>query len=190
MILERLLSSKTRVEILRLLFSNPDGRYYVRQIARELGRDISGIKRELDNLDKAGLLSSEKIGNLRYYSVNRSSAIYAEIKSIVAKTVGVQGAIVGSLAALAGLRQAWMYSMNSHPPGEGSGPVPMLIVGRVDLTDLNEAVTQLESKLGREINYTVFDEAEFQRRRAEADPFLTEVFGGRNVLLIGRDDGV
>jgi hypothetical protein len=83
-----------------------------------------------------------------------------------------------------------MYSMNSHPPGEGSGPVPMLIVGRVDLTDLNEAVTQLESKLGREINYTVFDEAEFQRRRAEADPFLTEVFGGRNVLLIGRDDGV
>ena len=106
MILERLLSSKTRVEILRLLFSNPDGRYYVRQIARELGRDISGIKRELDNLDKAGLLSSEKIGNLRYYSVNKSSAIYAEIKSIVAKTVGVQGAIAGSLAALAGLRQA------------------------------------------------------------------------------------
>ena len=72
MMLERLFSSKTRVGILRLLFSNPDERYYVRQIARELGRDISGIKRELDNLDKAGLLASEKIGNLRYYTVNKS----------------------------------------------------------------------------------------------------------------------
>jgi hypothetical protein len=48
----------------------------------------------------------------------------------------------------------------------------------------------LEDHLGREINYTVFDEGEFQRRRAETDPFLTEVFGGRNVLLIGRHDGV
>jgi DNA-binding transcriptional ArsR family regulator len=190
MMLEKLFSSKTRVEILRLLFSNPDGRYYVRQIAREIRRDISGIKRELDNLDKAGLLTSEKLGNLRYYSVNKSAAIYPEIKAIIAKTVGVQGAIAGSLAALSGLRQAWMYSMNSHPPGEGSGPVPVLIVGGVDLTELNEAVTQLERRLAREINYTVFDETEFQRRRAEADPFLTEVFGGRNVLLIGRDDGI
>ena len=188
--LERLFSSKTRVGILRLLFSNPDGRYYVRQIAREIGRDISGIKRELDNLEKAGLLVSEKFGNLRYYTASKSSVIYAEIKSIIAKTVGVQGAIAGVLAGLGGLRQAWMYSMNSHPPGEGSGPVPVLVVGRVDLAELNEAVTQLEAALGREINYTVFDEAEFQRRRAETDPFLTEVFGGRNVLLIGRDDGV
>jgi len=188
--LEKLFSSKTRVEILRLFFSNPDGRYYVRQIARELKRDISGIKRELDNLDKAGLLSSEKIGNLRYYSVNKSASIYAELKSIVAKTVGVQGAISGPLNSLGGLQQAWMYSLNSHPPGEGSGPILVLIVGRVDLTELNEVVTQLEGHLGREINYTVFDEADFQRRRAEADPFLAEVFGGRNILLIGRNDGV
>jgi hypothetical protein len=106
----------------------------------------------------------------------------------IAKTVGVQGTIIGLLNGLGGLRQAWMYSMNSHPPGEGSGPFLVLIVGRVDLMELNEAVTRLEGKLGREINYTVFDEAEFQRRRAEADPFLTEVFGGRNVQLIERED--
>jgi DNA-binding transcriptional ArsR family regulator len=190
MMLERIFSSKTRVELLRLFFSNPEGRLYVRQIARELGRDISGIKRELDNLDKAGLVASEKVGNLRYYSVNKSAAIYPELKAIIGKTVGAQGSIAGSLSGLGGLRQAWMYTMNSHPPGEGPGPVLMLIVGRVDLMELNEAVTRLEGRLGREINYTVFDEAEFQRRRAEADPFLTEVFGGRNVLLIERDDGV
>jgi hypothetical protein len=190
MMLEKLFSSKTRVELLRLFFSNPEGRLYVRQIARELGRDISGIKRELDNLDKAGLLTREKLGNLRYYAVNKGAAIYPEIKSIIAKTVGAPGIIAGSLNGLGGLHQAWMYSLNSHPPGEGPGPVLVLVVGRVDLMELNEAITRLESTLGREINYTVFDESEFQRRRAEADPFLTEVFGGRNVLLIGRDDAV
>ena len=167
--LDRLFSSKTRVEILRLFFSNPDNRYYVRQIARELHRDISGIKRELDN---------------------RNAAIYAELKSIIAKTVGLQGTLTGSLSDLRGLRQAWMYSTNSHPPGEGPGPILMLMVGRVDLADLNDNVTRLEAALGREINYTVFDESEFQRRRADGDPFVTEVLGGRNILLIGRDDAV
>jgi predicted transcriptional regulator len=190
MMLEKIFSSKTRVDLLRLFFTHPESRYYVRQIARELGRDISGIKRELDNLEKAGLLVSEKVGNLRYYTVNKGAAIYSEIKSIVAKTVGVQGAIIEALARLGSLRQSWLYTTNSHAPGEGAGPIHLLIVGGVDLTELNEAITRLEGHLGREINYTVFDEGEFQRRRAEADPFLSEVLGGRNVLLIGRDDGV
>ncbi len=188
--LTRLFSSQTRVGLLRLFFTHPENRYYVRQIARELGRDISGIKRELDNLEKAGLLVSEKLGNLRYYSVNKTAAIYSEVKSIVAKTVGLQAVMHEALARLSGLREAWLYSTNSHPPGEGAGAVFLLIVGGVDLTELNEAITRLEEHLGREINYTVFDEGEFQRRRAEADPFLTEVLGGRNVLLIGRSDGV
>jgi hypothetical protein len=190
MILQRLLSSKTRVDLLRLFFTHPDRQFYVRQISRELKRDISGIKRELDNLEKATLLLSEKAGHLRYYSVNKTSAVYAEMKSIISKTVGIQGAITGALRGLNGLRQAWLYSTNSHPPAEGSGPIQLLIVGGVDLTELNEAVTGLERHLGREINYTVFDEAEFQRRRAEADTFVSEVLGGRKILLLGQDDGV
>ncbi len=188
--LTRIFSSRTRVDILRHFFTHPDNRYYVRQIARDLRRDISGIKRELDNLEKAGLLVSDKVGNLRYYTANKSSAIYSEIKGIIGKTVGAQAALSNSLAGLSGVQQAWLYSANSHPPGEGTGAIHLLIVGGVDLTELNETITRLEEDLGREVNYTVFDQGEYQRRRAEADPFLTEVLGSRNVLLIGRDDGV
>ena len=188
--LTRLFSSQTRVGLLRLFFTRPEDRFYTRQIARQLHRDISGIKRELDNLERAGLLISDKVGNLRYYTVNKTAAIYSEVKSIVAKTVGLQALISEALTALSGLHQVWLYSTNSHDPGEEVGPVSLLIVGGVDLAELNEAVTRLEEQLAREISYTVFDEGEFRRRRAEADPFLTEVLGGRNVLLIGRDDGV
>jgi DNA-binding MarR family transcriptional regulator len=116
------------VALLRLFFTHPEERYYVRQIARLLRRDISGIKRELDNLEKAALLTSEKVGNLRYYTVSKTAAIYSELKSIVAKTVGVQAAISEALAALTGLRQAWLYSTNAHAPGEGAGAISLLIV--------------------------------------------------------------
>ncbi len=33
-------------------------------------------------------------------------------------------------------------------------------------------------------------QADFQRRRAEADAFVSEVLGGRTILLLGQDDGV
>ena len=58
----RLFSSETRVSLLTLFFTRLDKRFYVRELARQLGRDISGIKRELDNLERAGLLTSEKVG--------------------------------------------------------------------------------------------------------------------------------
>jgi hypothetical protein len=188
--LTRLFSSQTRVDLLQLFLSPPEKRYYVRQIARLIARDISGIKRELDNLERAGLLTSDKVGNLRYYAVNKTAAIYPELKSIIAKTVGIQAAIRRGLASLRGLRKVWLYSTNAHAPGEGGGPIPVLIVGGVDLRELNESITRLEGQLGNEINYTVFDETEFDRRRAEGDPFLTEVLSGRNLVLIERADGV
>ncbi|MFA5027095.1 MAG: winged helix-turn-helix domain-containing protein [Candidatus Methylomirabilota bacterium] len=188
--LERLFSSKTRVDILRLFFTRSGAKLYVRQIARDLHRDISGIKRELDNLERLSLLISEKVGNLRYYSVNKDAAIYPEIKGLIDKTVGLPGTLATSLRGLPGLQQAWLYSSNAHAPGEGAGAIPVLIVGRVDLAALNERITRIEGDLSREVNYTVFDEGEFERRRSESDPFVIEVLGRRSIQLIGRDDGV
>jgi hypothetical protein len=36
----------------------------------------------------------------------------------------------------------------------------------------------------------VFDEGEFDRRRTDVDPFITDILGGRSILLIGQGDGV
>ena len=189
-ILERLFSSRTRIGLLSLFFSQPDRRYYVRQIARELKRDISGIKRELDNLERAGILASEKVGNLRYYAANRHALLFPEIKGIIDKTVGVAATMEEVLKGVAGVRSAYLYSRNSHPPGEGPGDIDLLIVGQVDLREINEVVTHLEGKLGRQINYTVFDEAEYERRRTEGDPFLSAILQGRRVILVGGDHGL
>ncbi|MBI3080917.1 MAG: transcriptional regulator, partial [candidate division NC10 bacterium] len=70
--LRRLFSSQTRVDLLVLFLSRPEERFYVRELARQLKRDIS---RELDNLEKAGILQSVKVGNLLYYSANLQSPV-------------------------------------------------------------------------------------------------------------------
>lgn len=183
----RLFASRTRVDLLTLFFSYPERRFYVRQVARELKRDISGIKRELDNLEKAGIVTSEKIGNLRYYSVNRSSPLFPEMKGIIAKTAGVQIVLKEVLERIEGIRWALLYTTN---PGseEGLNPLELLLIGPLDLTKVNQTITTLERRLSRAINYLVFDESDFRKRKVEDDPFISEVLRSRKVILVGKED--
>ncbi len=184
----RLFSSQTRIDLLSVFLTHPEKRYYTRQLARELGRDISGIKRELDNLEKAGLLISEKVGNLRYYSPNKTSPIYPELKKIVVKTMGVPEAIRDALVKIEGVKLAFLYSPLGRSFEEGVGPVELLIVGQVDLTGVNQVIREVEIRLAREINYLIFDESEYHRRKEEEDPFLHTVLKSERFFLIGRDD--
>ncbi len=186
----RLFSSETRVSLLTLFFTHIDKRFYVRQVARQLGRDISGVKRELDNLERVGLLTSEKVGNLRYYRVSKASPLYDEIKGIIAKTTGVHASIRDGLRKIKKIRTAILYGAGQRETEEGLGPIRVMIIGTVDLNEVNDAVAALESRLSREINYLVFDEEEFRRRRSEDDPFVNEVLKGRRTILIGTDDGL
>ena len=89
-----------------------------------------------------------------------------------------------------GIKTAILYGTDQGDAEQGLGPVRLMIIGQVDLNDVNDAVTALESRLNREISYLVFDEAEFRRRKAGDDPFVVEVLKGRRVILIGTDDGL
>lgn len=190
MLLIRLFSSEVRVSLLTLFFTRLDKRFYVRELARHLGRDISGIKRELDNLERVGLLVSEKVGNLRYYRANKASPLYTEMKGVIAKTTGIYASLREGLRKIKGIQRALVYGTEQQEGEEGLGPVRLMVIGQVDLNDLNEAIRVLESRLNREINYLVFDEVEYQRRKTEDDPFLAEVLKGRKSILIGTDDGL
>lgn len=180
--LDRLFSSETRVALLELFLSRPGDRFYLREIVRELKRDISGIKRELDNLEKAGLLTSTKVGNLRYYTVNTSFPIYPELKAIIDKTRGVPQAMSEALRSITGIRIAFIFGDADAPEG---GAIDLLVVGRPRMAQLNRGIADLELSIGRSINCLVFDEGEYQRRKSEGDPFLREVLQGRTIPLIG-----
>lgn len=188
--LRRLFSSQTRVDLLVLLLGHPEDRFYVRELARQLKRDISGTKRELDNLEKTGILQSVKAGNLRYYSANPRSPIYPELKSIVDKTRAIPATVAAALRRVEGIVVAFLYGAKADALATDAGALDLIVVGSPEMGALNQAVGDLEQRLGREINILVFDRAEFLRRREEGDPFLTEVLQGDRVVVAGSDDAL
>lgn len=56
--LGRLFGSNARVKILKLFLINPDKKYYIRQLSRDLKLQVNSVRRELDNLEKFGILAS------------------------------------------------------------------------------------------------------------------------------------
>jgi hypothetical protein len=56
--LAKLFGSTSRVKILKLFLLNPQEKYYIRQIARDLKLQLNSVRRELENLEKFGLLAT------------------------------------------------------------------------------------------------------------------------------------
>ena len=61
--INRLFSSRARVEILKLFLFNPDNSFYQRQVSNLTNQSIRGVQRELENLQKIGLMEGTSQGN-------------------------------------------------------------------------------------------------------------------------------
>ena len=46
----------------------------------------------------------------------------------------------------------------------------------------------LEEKLKRDIDYLVFDDQEYRKRKESKDPFIRELLRGKKIFLVGRED--
>jgi predicted transcriptional regulator with HTH domain len=180
--LKSLFSSTIRADLLALLLNNPDERFYVREIATLLRKNPSGVKRELDNLEKTGIVTSKKVANLKYFQAEKKSPLFSELKSLIAKSLGAAGALK-ALLKTSGSKIAFIYG--PYADSEDAENVDLLIVG--PSTSLNrDGLKDVEEKFGKKINVTVLEEGEFKTRKDSADPELEKLLSGNKILLTGK----
>jgi predicted nucleotidyltransferase/predicted transcriptional regulator with HTH domain len=174
-IINRLFSSKIRTKLLDAFLSLPKARFYIRELERKINEDAKNISRELKNLESLGLLTSESQGNLKYFSVNEDFFLYSELKGIILKTTGVFGLLKEALTKLKGIEAAFIYGSYATGKETERSDVDLMILGKPDLTELNEKISALEDKINKEINYMCFEREEFEERKkilAEEKLFL------------------
>ena len=81
--IEKLVTSKTRVKVLKLFFSHIDDRYYLRELERLLEESLSPLRRQLLKLTSMGILITEEEANLKYYRLNKNFEGLEELKEMV-----------------------------------------------------------------------------------------------------------
>ncbi len=179
--LEKLFTSGIRADIMSLLFNSPDEKFYVREIARLIRKNPSGVKKELDKLENIGLALSEREGNLKYFRVNKNSPLFPELKGLIAKSLGLPGALKSVLKA-SEVKTAFIYG----PYTEDSNAPLIDIFIVCDSDHLKKSLEDVEKRFGREIHYTVMRESEYKVKKKSGDRRLKKLLNSKKILLVGR----
>jgi predicted transcriptional regulator with HTH domain len=179
--LKSLFSSSIRGDVLSLLLNSPDEKFYVREIAKLLRKNTSGVKRELDNLERMGIVFSEKVANLKYFQADKESPLYSELKNLIAKSLGLPGAIKALLRA-SGAKAAFLHG--PYAEGEDVDTVDLVVIGASPA--VLKGLRDLERKFGNKINCTLIDEEEYRAKRKKRDAGLRRLLAGKRISLIGR----
>jgi predicted nucleotidyltransferase len=181
-----LIFGQTRGRILTLLYGHPDQTFFIRQISREIDTSIGTVQRELGTLSHIGLIVRSVSGRQVYYKANRNHPVFAEIHSLIAKTVGVFQLLGSALAPFAKrVSLAFVYGSMARQDENAGSDVDLMIVGDVALDEILMQLAPVERVLGRPINPTLYSVNEFKSRLQSGNHFLRSVLSGEKVLLIG-----
>jgi predicted nucleotidyltransferase len=187
--LSTLITSKSRVEMLTWFFTHPGERFHYRQLETLLSCSRHSIQIELERLEKAGVLCSRKEGNIRFYWVNQGHPLYAPMKEIVFKTTGLADALKESLGPLVSkIKAAFIYGSVAKNVEDATSDIDVMVIGDVDLDDLHRAIASAEKLIDREVNVSVFDDADFRKQLKQKKAFVTDVVSGPKIFLLGGED--
>ncbi len=186
--LSNILFGQGRRSILALLYGHADEQFYLREIARRAGTGIGATQRELGQLTDAGLIHRVRRGHQVYYQANRQNPIFAELKSIFAKTSGIRDVLNEALVPLAErIRLAFVYGSIARGDEDASSDVDLMVIGEVSFAEVVSALSESESKLGRETNPTVYGPREFREKLAAQNHFLSTVAKEKKLFVIGDE---
>jgi predicted nucleotidyltransferase len=186
--LQKLFSSRVRVEILSTFFMNPERELYLREVARLTGEDYKNVSMELRNLKEIGLLSSRNEGNLKYFGLNKEFVIYEELKSIFMKTRGAVGILREAVLNKRDIDYVFVYGSFATGEERTESDIDLMVIGKISLEEVLTLIRGPEEKLSREINVSVYDLQEIRKRVKDHDSFIMEVLGGLKIMLIGDEN--
>ena len=88
--LESIITSKTRLNLLIKFFVNIANKGYLNSLASEFGESTNSVRKELNNLTSAGYLIRNESNNKIIYSANVNHPLFNILQSIVRKHLGIE----------------------------------------------------------------------------------------------------
>lgn len=186
--INKLFSSKARVEILKLFLFNPESSFYQRQISILARQPLQSVQRELLKLESIGLIEKSVQGSRIYYKVNKSCPIFEDLKRIFFKSVGIAEVLKENFKNTEKINFAFIYGSYAKGEENLSSDIDLFIIGSITSKELSTLISKPKRELGREINYAVFPLNEIKSRIKRKDHFLNDVMKGKKIFIIGSEN--
>jgi len=182
------LFTKAQQQVLGLLFSYPENSFYQNEIIDFADMGKGSIVRELRKLESTGLIVKTRVGNQLHYQADANSIIFAELCSVVNKTLGREELIRSAIESLSNfVDQAFIYG--NFVTGRESADEPILVILVSDrLTDGSalKAFSPVEEAIGVKIDFTILDKNQYAERITRKQSFISQVMAQPKLWLIQK----
>lgn len=186
------LFTKTQQRVLATLFGKPDQSFYLNEIVRLANIGKGTVKRELERMTAAGLLTIKRIGNQNHYQANPDSSIYSELLGITRKTFGIADVIKAALLPLdAQIEQAFIYGSVAKEQDTASSDIDLMVISdTLPYATLMTALIEAEPTVGRPINPTIYTAQQIRDKLHGNNAFITRVLAQPKLWIKGSDDDI
>ena len=181
---------KVRQRVLAVLYGTPDRSFYANEVIALAQSGTGAVQRELAGLSEAGLLTVSKQGNQKHYQANASAPVFAELRSLVLKTMGLADVLRTALAPLAAqIDAAFIYGSVARQQDTAQSDVDVMIVSStLGYGEVFGALEAATVSLGRKVNPTLYTPEDIAKRIQQDSAFVTRVLQQPTVWLIGTQE--
>ena len=131
----------------------------VRELADRTRLSYSVVQREIDRLEKAGILRSQRFAQARVVHADERHPLYSELRALLLKTYGPEAVLAQLLEGVPGIEEAFLFgSWAARYAGEWGPPpadVDLLVTGRPDPRTIEEIAAEAEDQLGMPVQPVV-----------------------------------
>lgn len=186
------LFSATQQRVLGFLFGQPERSFFATELIGLVGAGSGAVQRELARLAQSGLVTVTRVGTQKHYQANPQSPIFAELRDITQKTVGLAEPLREALAPLAPqIAAAFVFGSVAKRTDTAASDVDVLVLSdSVDYADAFSALQSAEARLARRINPTVYAPADWRKKRKEGNAFVVRVSAQPKVFVIGTEEAL
>jgi predicted nucleotidyltransferase len=187
--LSNALFSKVQQRVLALIFGQPERSFYTSEIMRNVQSGTGAVERELSRLQRSGLVSVERIGNQKHYRANHQSPIFAELQSLVIKTVALTEPLRKSLAPCADkIKAAFIYGSVAKGTDTARSDIDLMVIGdALNYSELYAAIEDAEDALGRKVSPTFLSLKDWRRKASDKGSFISKINALPKIFVFGSE---
>lgn len=183
---------KVRQRMLAVLFRAPDRSFYANELIALAASGTGAVQRELASLSESGLLTVSKQGNQKHYQANANTPVFAELRSLVLKTMGLADVLRQALSPLAAqIDFAFVYGSVARQQDTAQSDVDVMIIsGSLAYGEIFGALEDAAVSLGRKVNPMLYTPSDWAKRLAQDSAFFIRVMQQPKIWLIGCEEQI
>ena len=150
--LNKLITSKTRLRLLIKFFISQANRGYLNGLATEMGESTNSIRKELNHLYDAGYLKKVKQNNKIEYKANVDHPLYETLRKVVLKHLGLEDIVEVVLERMGNVES--IAIVGDYAKGIDSGNIEVFLVGEnLNFDYIKQLEDKIENLIGRKVSF-------------------------------------